>query len=131
MTILIDTQVFLWMHVSPQRMSGPARSILTNGSNTLLFSAASSWEIGIKYAIGRLPLSDPPSKYVTERIRTSNLTPLPIEHVHALRVEDLPVHHRDPFDRLLVAQAIVIGVPIMTSDLAFNQYEVDIFPAVG
>ena len=131
MRILLDTQVFLWMHVSSARMSSTARATLRDGANTLLFSAVSSWEIAIKYALGRLSLPDLPSRYVTDRIRTSGLTPVAIEHVHALRVEGLPLHHRDPFDRLLVAQAMELGVPIMTADSAFASYEIEVFPATG
>lgn len=131
MTILLDTQVFLWMHASSNLMSRTARATIRDGENTLLLSAVSSWEIAIKYALGKLPLPDAPSRYVTARIRTSDLTPLAIEHGHALRVENLPLHHRDPFDRLLVAQAIELGVPILTADPAFMPYEVDVLPAAG
>lgn len=131
MTILLDTQVFLWMHVSSARLSRTARATLRDGSNTLLLSAASSWEIAIKYALGKLPLPDPPSRYVTDRIRMSAITPVVIEHVHALGVEKLPLHHRDPFDRLLIAQAIELGVPIMTADRALSPYEVELIPAVA
>ena len=129
MRILLDTQVFLWMHASSARMSKSARAAVKDGSNTLLFSAASSWEIALKYALGKLPLPDIPSRYVPDRIRTSGLTPVMIEHVHALRVGELPFHHRDPFDRLLVAQAIELGAPIMTADAAFAPYEIELIPA--
>ena len=119
------------MHVSSGRMSEAARATVKDGSNTLLFSAVSSWEIAIKYALGKLALPDLPSRYVTDRIRASGLTPVPIEHGHALRVGELPFHHRDPFDRLLIAQAMELGVPIMTADASFASYEIEVFPATG
>ena len=129
MRILLDTQVFLWIHVSPARMSETARGAVQDGSNRVLLSAVSSWEIAIKYALGKLPLPDLPARYIPDRIRTSRLTPLPIEHAQALRVGELPLHHRDPFDRLLVAQALDLKVPIMTSDPVFAAYGIEVFPA--
>lgn len=131
MKILLDTQVFLWMHVSSDRMSDAARSAVQDGSNPLLYSAVSSWEIAIKYALGKLPLPDVPSRYIPDRVRISRLTPVPIEHAHALRVGELPLHHRDPFDRLLVAQAMEMQVPIMTADPMLALYEVEVVSATA
>ncbi len=95
-------------------------------SNDLLLSAASSWEIAIKYAIGKLPLPQPPSVYVPTRMETSGTTGLPIQHSHSLRVAELPRHHRDPFDRLLIAQAQVERLTIVTADRQLERYDVDI-----
>lgn len=129
MRILLDTHVWLWMQAEPDRLSDETRAIVEHLDNELLFSAASSWEIAIKHAIGRLSLPADPMEYVPDRIRSSGVTPLAIEHSHALRVAGLPPHHRDPFDRLLVAQAQVEDVPILTVDPALDPYDVEILRA--
>jgi PIN domain nuclease of toxin-antitoxin system len=90
----------------------------------LLLSAASSWEIAIKYAIGRLSLPEAPERYVPERMRAIGARGLPIEHTHALAVATLPPMHGDPFDRLLVAQAGLLDVPILTADAIVAKYPV-------
>jgi len=95
----------------------------------VVLSAASSWEIAIKYALGKLPLPEPPGEYVPSRIAASGTSPLPVEHRHALHVASLPHYHRDPFDRLLVAQSRVEGLALLTSDPAFEAYGVDLIPA--
>lgn len=126
MRILLDTHVWLWMQVEPARMSESARQIVESLQNELLFSAASSWEIAIKHALGRLHLPAPPAEYVPSRIESSGVSPLSIEHSHALRVSELPSHHRDPFDRLLIAQAQLEGIPILTVDDQLAAYDVEI-----
>lgn len=130
MTVLLDTQVWLWMQVAPGRLGRAARNLVEDASNALLLSAASSWEIAIKHALGRLPLPEPPERYVPDRMQTSGVIGLAVEHSHALRVSALAPHHRDPFDRLLVAQAQLECVPLMTADRVFERYEVDVVPAV-
>lgn len=127
--MLLDTQVWLWMQAEPDRLSDEARRRLEDARNPLLLSAASAWEIAIKYALGKLALPEAPESYVPDRMRRSGVTPLPVEHSHALRVASLPPHHRDPFDRLLVAQAEVERLPIMTTDPSFGRYGVDLVPA--
>jgi PIN domain nuclease of toxin-antitoxin system len=127
--VLLDTEVWLWMQADPDRLSEAARRIVEPAENELLLSAASSWEIAIKFGLGRLPLPEPPDRYVPDRIRRSGVTPLVVEHAHALAVASLPNHHRDPFDRLLVAQARLEGVPILTADPAFAPYQVEVIGA--
>lgn len=100
--------------------------MLEETSNELLLSAASSWEIAIKYSLGRLSLPEPPETYVPSRIQRSGVTPLRIEHSHALAVASLPMHHRDPFDRLLIAQARDLDIGIMTIDDSLRAYDVTI-----
>ena len=129
MRVLIDTCVFLWMRAAPDRLAPDAREILADRANDVLFSAVSSWEIAIKYSIGRLQLPEPPSDFVTERIASSGLTPIPVEHAHALRAASLPMHHKDPFDRLLIAQAADMQIPIVTDDHGFDPYEIEVIPA--
>ncbi|WP_420617682.1 type II toxin-antitoxin system VapC family toxin [Candidatus Poriferisocius sp.] len=124
--VLLDTQVFLWMHAAPERLSGPAKSRLTDPAQEVLISAVSSWEIAIKHATGRLDLPEPPAEYVPSRIASAGLAAVAIEHAHALHAGGLPMHHRDPFDRLLIAQAREMDVPLMTSDSLFEEYDVDI-----
>ncbi|MDQ3662682.1 MAG: type II toxin-antitoxin system VapC family toxin [Actinomycetota bacterium] len=124
MRILLDTQAWLWMQVSPERFSIEARTVIEDSASELYLSAASSWEIAIKYALGRLALPAPPAEYVPSRMERSGVTPLPVEHVHALHVSELPLHHRDPFDRVLVAQALLERLTVLTSDPRFDDYEV-------
>lgn len=114
------------MQAEPDRFSSETRKLLLDPSNELFLSAASSWEIAIKYALGKLPLPEPPSTYVPSRMQSSGVIGLAIEHAHALHVESLPPHHRDPFDRLLVAQAQLEAIPIMTADRVLASYSVTI-----
>ena len=129
MKILLDTQAWLWMQVSPGRFSKTALDIIKDPANELLFSAASAWEIAIKYALGALSLPAPPAEYVPTRMESSGVIGLPVLHIHALQVATLPHHHRDPFDRLLVAQSQIEGLPIMTSDPQLAPYGIEIIPA--
>ncbi|GAC1354981.1 MAG: type II toxin-antitoxin system VapC family toxin [Acidimicrobiales bacterium] len=126
---LIDTHVWLWMQTDPTRIAPEALQLIEDCANELLLSAASSWEISIKYRLGKLALPKPPAAYVPDRMRRSATLPLPVEHDHALRVAELPEHHRDPFDRLLVAQAQALGIPIVTADDQFAPYEVELVNA--
>ena len=96
----------------------------------LLLSSASSWEIAIKYANGRLPLPEAPETYVPSRMQATGLESLPVTHTHALRVAALPRHHDDPFDRMLVAQAQLEGLTVVTADPAFEPYDVAVLNAV-
>lgn len=121
---LLDTHVWLWLQTTPERLGDEVGALLADRTNTLLLSAASGWEMAIKYHLGKLPLPEPPAEYVPNRMRLSGVTPLPIEHAHALRVADLPDHHNDPFDRLLVAQAQELVIPIVTADHQLSAYSV-------
>jgi PIN domain nuclease of toxin-antitoxin system len=95
-------------------------------STTRLLSSASSWEIAIKHALGKLPLPEGPAAYVPEAMRRLVVEGLVVEHAHALAVAGLPAHHRDPFDRLLVAQAQQLGLPILSADPALAAYDVEL-----
>lgn len=129
MRVLLDTHVWLWMALSPERLSADARAIVRDARTDLLLSAASSWEIAIKYALGRLPLPVPPEDYVPDRMRRTGVVALAVSHSHALRVASLPSHHRDPFDRILVAQAQLESLPILTADPFIGRYDVEVVPA--
>ncbi|HSZ04372.1 MAG TPA: type II toxin-antitoxin system VapC family toxin [Solirubrobacteraceae bacterium] len=123
MRLLLDTHIFLWLNTEPERL-GEHRSLVEDRRSQLIVSAVSSWEMAIKYALGRLPLPEPPERYVPERLRAIAAEALAIEHTHALAVAALPRLHRDPFDRLLVAQAGLLDVAILTADPQIAQYSV-------
>lgn len=124
MNLLLDTHVFLWLQTEPERL-GEHLPTIEDRRSTLLFSAASSWEIAIKHGLGRLPLPEPPDRYVPDRMRAIGAVGLAVEHSHALAVSELPGLHRDPFDRLLIAQATALGAPILTADPIVAQYPVE------
>lgn len=126
MRLLVDTQCFLWMTSAPSRFSEVTRRLLLSQTTTLFFSAGSAWEIAIKHGLGKLALPQQPSQYVEDRLRRTRTTPLPISVAHALRVAELPPHHRDPFDRLLIAQAQLERLPVLTADRQFAAYDVEI-----
>ncbi|HTU91795.1 MAG TPA: type II toxin-antitoxin system VapC family toxin [Gemmataceae bacterium] len=106
-------------------MRGPwGRSLLTNPTNTLFFSAASMWEIAIKVGIGKLILADPYDVFMNQAISTTGLTILPIEVRNAAVLTALPRHHGDPFDRMLIAQALVETMPLVSADAVFDAYGV-------
>lgn len=113
------------MLAAPERL-GDMRAVLEDGERTLVLSAASSWEIAIKYQLGRLELPQPPERFVPDRLRSTGVTPIAIEHTHVLGAGRLPAHHRDPFDRVLVAQARHLGVPIVTADPLIRAYDVTV-----
>ena len=126
MRILLDTQCWLWLHAEPERFGAEALAAIEDTRNRLFFSAASAWEIAIKYALGRLPLPVPPADYVPSRMRVADTAALPITLEHAFRVAELPPHHRDPFDRMLVAQGQVEGLRLITTDRKLASYDVDV-----
>ncbi len=124
MRILLDTHAWLWMTLTPERLSSDARALVEGREHELCLSAASAWEIAIKHARGKLGLPDPPVKYVPTRLEQFGVLSLPIDQAHALHVSTLPLHHRDPFDRILIAQAQLEHLPILTSDPVFAAYDV-------
>ena len=116
MTVLIDTHVWLWMLTAPHRLASTARLPRRGLSDDGIALGRQFLGIAIKYALGRLPLPEPPERYVPERMHEIGVNPLPVDHSHALRVSALELHHSDPFDRLLIAQAQVEHVPLLTAD---------------
>ncbi|HYR97726.1 MAG TPA: type II toxin-antitoxin system VapC family toxin [Gemmatimonadales bacterium] len=129
MRVLLDTQAWLWMLAAPERLAPATRKLLTRSDNELLLSAASAWEIGIKHGLGKLRLPDAPERAVPELMARTGVVPLPVLHRHALRVATLPPKHRDPFDRLLVAQAQIEDLPILTPDRSLRLYDVKVIDA--
>ena len=124
MRLLLDTVAFIWLVEGNSRLSESAQGLITDPANEVYLSAASAWEIAIKYAIGRLLLGIPPEEYVTGQRRLHLIEPLPVGEVAALQVYKLPALHDDPFDRIIVAQAIVEGMAVVTPDRQISQYPV-------
>ncbi|HET7584760.1 MAG TPA: type II toxin-antitoxin system VapC family toxin [Gemmatimonadaceae bacterium] len=129
MRVLLDTHVWLWMLLEPERLSRRAHALIASEDTELLLSAVSAWEIAIKQALGKLRLDAPAAERVPVWMWETRVTPLPVLHRHALQVASLPPRHRDPFDRLLAAQAQVEDVPIMTVDRIFARYDVKVVRA--
>ena len=126
MRVLLDTHAFLWWVLEDPRLSARARSLIAAPETDVLISAASAWEIAIKAADRRLDLPEPAQAYVPSRIAANGFRELQVTVQHALCAGSLPNIHRDPFDRLLVAQAQVETIPIVTSDPAISRYDVDV-----
>lgn len=124
MKVLLDTCAFLWMLNGDPSLSVRAREIITDSDVDLFLSAASSWEIAIKAALGKITLKDDPELLVPAHMSRNGILPVPISHAHALRTIRLPLHHTDPFDRILIAQADVEGLVVLSPDRAFAPYRV-------
>ena len=124
MRLLVDTHAWLWMLASPDRIPARTREQLADPAVDVLVSAATAWEIAIKYELGKLPLPEHPTTWVPDRIERTGSTPLAVEHEHALRAGALPRHHRDPFDRMLVAQSQALDMPLVSADTALAAYDV-------
>jgi PIN domain nuclease of toxin-antitoxin system len=121
MRLLLDTHTFLWFIEDNPRLSSDARKILESEVN-LLISVASLWEIAIKNSIGKLSLAQPFGTFINSQLETKAIELLPIAITHLAMITTLPIHHRDPFDRLLVAQAMVEQMPIVSMDDKFDPY---------
>lgn len=126
MRALFDTHSFLWAAIEFSRLSRTAQGVLNDDSNEFVFSSVCAWEIAIKHGLGRLDVPGDPAAYIPDRIRSLGLTPLSIEIPHAILAGGLPPYHRDPFDRLLIAQAQVERLPIITGDPNIARYDVEI-----
>lgn len=124
MKILLDTHVFLWWIEDNPQLSDVARAAIEDGAHELFFSAASGWEIAIKSQIGKLRLPDNLEQFITEQLFRNNFAVLPIQLSHTLHVHALPLLHRDPFDRILIAQSTIEKMPILTIDSQISQYKV-------
>lgn len=126
MRVLLDTHAFLWWIGDDPRLSERAREVFSDGDNDLVFSAASGWEIAIKARLGRLQVLGDLNTYLFRQLTENYTSVLPVHLSHALRVHALPDHHRDPFDRLLVAQAIVEEMPLLSADPRIARYPVEV-----
>ncbi|MFP4030526.1 MAG: type II toxin-antitoxin system VapC family toxin [Desulfococcaceae bacterium] len=124
MNLLVDTHAFLWWITDDPRLSEPARALIGDSQNHLYWSAASSWEVAIKYKLGRLPLPDVPERFLSEELESNRVQPLPITDIHAFHAGQLPRHHNDPFDRMLIAQARTEFLILLSRDSEFHLYDV-------
>lgn len=124
MKLLLDTHALFWFLLNDPRLSGNARSLMTDSGNDLLVSPASYWEIAIKISLGKYTLEEDFAEFMEGQIAENDLTVLPISVKHVSLVTTLPFHHRDPFDRLLVAQAMSENVPLLSADAMLDLYPV-------
>jgi PIN domain nuclease of toxin-antitoxin system len=125
MRALLDAHVFIWWVLDRPELSKRCRDILGDGRNEIMLSAASAYEIAYKAELGRLSLPEAPGSYIESRLIANAFAPLAIELRHALRAAGLPSIHRDPFDRILVAQAQLEALPILTTDQTIARYDVE------
>ncbi|MPY89050.1 MAG: PIN domain-containing protein [Luteitalea sp.] len=123
MRLLVDTHAFLWYLAGDRQLSRTARRAIDDSNGEWWLSVASVWELAIKSSLGRLTLPVPVNEYVADKVQ-QGLRVLSVEWVHAAGIERLPFHHRDPFDRLMVAQAQSEGLAVVTKDPAFRKYGV-------
>jgi PIN domain nuclease of toxin-antitoxin system len=123
--LLLDTHAFLWWLRDDAKLGRAARAAIADGANLVFVSAATAWEIGVKRASGKLAASGDIAGWIVE----SGFAPLPIEVEHAVAAADLPSHHRDPFDRLLVAQAQLEGLTLVARDDEIDKYAVTLLDA--
>ena len=125
MKVLIDTNVAIFLWMRDDRLTPKARELLADPSTQLVLSQVSVWEICLKNRIGKLPLPATPSVYFPEKIREFGLTYQSITDEAIYLSARLPAHHADPFDRLLLATAITLGIPIVSADTIFSEYPVE------
>ncbi|MCB0080263.1 MAG: type II toxin-antitoxin system VapC family toxin [Caldilineaceae bacterium] len=124
MRILLDTHAFLWWINNDPQLSAKARSHIEDVSNEIVFSTVSGWEIAIKSQIGKLTIASDLEQFIANQIAQNYFTILPIKLAHTLYIHKLPMHHRDPFDRILVAQSQLEALTILTVDPLIAQYSV-------
>jgi len=122
--LLLDTHTFLWFVLNDSSLSITARNLIDDQRNDILLSPASPWEIAIKISIGKYSLPGPFAEFMDRQITENDFNILPITVAHAAVVAALPFHHKDPFDRLIIARAIVEDVPILSADVIFDSYPV-------
>lgn len=124
MRLLLDTHTLLWLVDGDRQLSRSATEVLADPGHELLLSPASYWEIAIKVSLGKYRLADPLADFIEEAIRLYGLTVLPVTAKHAEAIVNLPHHHKDPFDRMLIAQAMVENIGLVSSDKAIDAYSV-------
>ncbi len=126
MRFLLDTQIFVWWDSESDKLPPRLLTLCEDPAHTLLLSVASVWEIQIKAQLGKLDLTRPLTEIVREQERSNRFMLLPVEATHVFGLQQLPFHHKDPFDRLLIAQALVEGLPILSVDPVFPNYPVTV-----
>ncbi len=126
MKVLLDTHAFLWLITDDDRLSENARQTFLNTENSLFFCAASLWEICIKKSLGKISLKNGWFQTIQEEMEINTIQWLPIEMTHCAEVTELPFHHRDPFDRMLIAQAIVEEMKLLSRDSRLSDYAIEL-----
>ena len=126
MNVLLDTHAFLWWVIDDSQLSNTAKATIADPSNIIYLSAVSAWEIIIKERTGKLSLPEPPETYIPSRLASNQFASLTVQMQHVLQIASLPDHHRDPFDRLLIAQSQIEQIPILTVDNMIGQYPVKV-----
>lgn len=126
MKYLLDTHTFLWWILHDQQLSDQIKELISNPDNQIFLSAASGWEIAIKSGIGRLTIPRPVGGFISEHMSENSINNLSITMSHALQVSELPNHHRDPFDRILISQAQIENLPILSVDPLIRKYDVEV-----
>ena len=121
---LIDTHCWLWRHIEPERLSRRAVKSIEDKESVIFFSVVSAWEIVIKYNLNKIKLPLPPADYIDKRLKISFMDVMQVSLAHVLQVENLPDHHKDPFDRLLIAQAMTEKLTVITADQQFHKYNI-------
>jgi len=122
MNLLLDTHTLLWFVLGDAQLSAAARQFIEDPTNPKFVSPATYWEIAIKISIGKYALNEPYETFIDRAIRQNGFLILPIEPRHTALLINMPFHHRDPFDRLIIAQAIVEGLAIVSADPVFDDY---------
>ena len=125
MNFLLDTQALLWFLLDDPRLRERARTGIVTTDGLIFASPASLWEIAIKISMGKYSLPEPFAHFWERQLVLNDFTLLPISVPHTARVASLPFHHRDPFDRLIIAQSLEDGIPVVGSDAMFDRYGVD------
>jgi PIN domain nuclease of toxin-antitoxin system len=126
MKLLMDSHAFIWMHDYPNKLSTEVTDQIIDPLNLIFLSVAAVWELQIKIKLGKFGFSDSLENVITQQRQVNDLQILPVELSHALYLEKLPLHHKDPFDRLLIAQTIVEDMTLVSSDKQFSKYDVDL-----
>ena len=124
MKLLLDTHSFLWFHTNDPQLSSTAQALIADPANEVFVSPASFWEIAIKVSIGKYPLTVPFEQFFTQGIELNDFTILPVEIRHAAVLSSLPMHHKDPFDRMIISQSIAAQIPVVSVDVALDPYGV-------
>ena len=124
MRLLLDTHAFIWYTTDSSRLTATGRSLIDNGENDILLSTASVWEMAIKHSIGRLTFSMPFMEFIKQQLAVNRIDILEITFDHIEVVASLPLHHGDPFDRLIIAQSMAQQIPVLSVDAIFDAYAI-------
>lgn len=126
MRYLLDTHTFIWCDSEPQKLSVQVATLIQDRQHTILFSVASAWEMQIKWQLGKLNLQTPLARIIASQLQTNQIELLSVKMAHVLALEQLPAIHKDPFDRLLIAQALTEQATLLSADRIFSSYPVNV-----